>query len=317
MQQSRLIAFLRLLHRKSDSNHRLTAPELAELMDKGGIPVERRSIYRFIEAIREGGIEVEKTGSGYYIKGGLLGPEEARLLLIAARSCPLVEPQADQALESRLLGLLSDYQSADLRAYPGLGVCKRAGCCRYAVAAAAFQAIKNKRQLSVEQAKWELDKRNRPMRTYIRLIVDPFGVIAHEGAFELICKIEGEDAPSAIKLADVRDARVEATLRREWSGFNADDYARKRALMQHGPTENIVLYCKQDVIGDIAERFGVNVRLVKHGDGRLRVALSATADAQFVSWVLRHGDSVEVAAPPELRSRLKEILNNAAGRYSS
>lgn len=317
MPQSKLIAFLRLLYRKSDPSHRLTAPELAELMEKGGNAVERRSIYRYIKAIREGGIEVEKTGSGYYIRGGLIGPEEARLLLLAVKSCPLIEPESAQALESRLLGLLSDYQSADLRALPRLGVYKRAGGCRYAAAAAAFQAIKNKRQLSVERAKWELDKRNRPVRAYTRLIVDPYGIIINEGAYELICKIEGQDAPTALKLADVRDARVEATLRREWHEFNADEYALKRALMQCGPTVNIVFYCKQDVIGDIAERFGAGVRLSRHEDGRIRAALNATADEELVAWVLRHGDSVEVAEPPELRRRLKESLNGAAGRYSS
>lgn len=50
-------------------------------------------------------------------------------------------------------------------------------------------------------------------------------------------------------------------------------------------------------------------------DGRWELQLPYVDDTELVMDVLRHGDEVEVLAPPELRRRVAERLQAAAGRY--
>ena len=52
-QKHKLLALARIFETETDENHRLTVPQLAQMLEAQGIPCERKSIYTDIDALRE------------------------------------------------------------------------------------------------------------------------------------------------------------------------------------------------------------------------------------------------------------------------
>ena len=60
-QKAKLLVLLHIFERKSDENHLLSVPQLAELLEKEGVPAERKSIYADIAALQEAGGKLSRN----------------------------------------------------------------------------------------------------------------------------------------------------------------------------------------------------------------------------------------------------------------
>lgn len=63
------------------------------------------------------------------------------------------------------------------------------------------------------------------------------------------------------------------------------------------------------------ENWHPNQRNSTEADGSYALEILYSDKHELMSDLLRHGANVEVLAPPDLRSRIKRSLHEAAGRY--
>ena len=70
-QKEKILALREILLRESDEEHPLSAGRMVELLAWQGIEAERKSVYADIEALREAGMDIvrsgEGRGSGYFV----------------------------------------------------------------------------------------------------------------------------------------------------------------------------------------------------------------------------------------------------------
>ena len=117
-QKHKLIALARIFELETDENHRLTVPQLAQMLMDRGIPCERKSVYADIDALREMGYDIvlqRGRGGGYWLAHRAFELAELKLLVDAVQSCRFIPQEKTDALIAKLEQLASHYEAVQLQ----------------------------------------------------------------------------------------------------------------------------------------------------------------------------------------------------------
>ena len=114
-QRDRTLTLARILYNETDEFHPLPMTGLMERLEKAGVPSERKSIYRDMEALRRHGLEVEyRPGreGGWYLTGRAFERTELRQLIdpeladhTSHRCDPIIILSCAQSGDAVLLGV--------------------------------------------------------------------------------------------------------------------------------------------------------------------------------------------------------------------
>ena len=118
-QKATILCIYEILKTYSDENHILSAEKIREKLKKlYDIDMERRAIYRNIDALRSIGIEIEgyqENREGYYLVDRLFELSEIRLLCDAVASSEMIEEAAGKQIIRRLIDTQSIFQGRMLQ----------------------------------------------------------------------------------------------------------------------------------------------------------------------------------------------------------
>ena len=80
-----------------------------------------------------------------------------------------------------------------------------------------------------------------------------------------------------------------------------------------GKTEEIIFHCDANILDDIIDKFGTDIKITDLHDGELEVAVKAT-EKGIKFWLLQYLPSVEVVSPESLRDEITKLIAN--NRYT-
>ena len=117
-QKVKLLVLAWQLLKKGDEDHPISTPALIQVLEREGIPAERKSIYTDMETLRDFGLDVQlrkgKAG-GWFIGAREFELPELKLLVDAVQSSRFISRKKSQALIGKLEGLTSEHQARQLR----------------------------------------------------------------------------------------------------------------------------------------------------------------------------------------------------------
>ena len=125
-QKLKALYIMKILLEKTDDEHRLTLAQIQAELDAYGIQAERKSLYDDMEALREFGLDIEKSGSrgcGYYIASREFELPELKLLVDAIQSSRFITAKKSHELIKKVESLASVQPVS----YTHLDVYKRQG----------------------------------------------------------------------------------------------------------------------------------------------------------------------------------------------
>ena len=104
-QKLKILYIREYLERFTDPDHPTTAAQLAAYLEQQGIPCERKSVYRDLEALEDFGLEIGKVngpGGGYYLMERPFSLPELQLLANAVqiRSSSVYSKPADLSADA-------------------------------------------------------------------------------------------------------------------------------------------------------------------------------------------------------------------------
>lgn len=94
---------------------------------------------------------------------------------------------------------------------------------------------------------------------------------------------------------------------------NLSDYTRNQVFMFGGKPEWISFRCKMDIIGQVIDFFGEDVKLTKAGEHHFTVEIY-TSKASIRYWLMQYSSSVDQIKPAELREDVIAMLEDALAR---
>ena len=194
---------------------------------------------------------------------------ELRVLLSAVQAATFVSKKRTSELCDKIRTLSSVYQAKSGLATPSIGGVK---CQRDDVLETVEQvnsAISLPSQLSFSY--YKLNARFSPVqqRHGKRYVVSPYAMIWLHDRYYLVANLSGRDDLTHFRLDRMRSVRVESLPWRHFSevspyrrAFDISDYVLKCVNMFGGEAEDVELCCSNDIVNEIADRFGDKLNIV-------------------------------------------------------
>ena len=95
----------------------------------------------------------------------------------------------------------------------------------------------------------------------------------------------------------------------EW--FDIRDYMDKVFWMYRGPEETVTLRCSTEILDQVVDRFGDEIKLHDVRDGRFSVTVPVKLSTTFYAWVFQFVGQMRITAPEYVREAYARYLEQA------
>lgn len=320
----KLLELLRIFEELTDEEHRLNAAELTALINRRGLKVERKAIYRDIAALNQSGADIVKSGTGYYLASRKFEDAEIKLLLDAVQAASFITERKTEKLSQKLLGLTSRYRAASMVNASKIGGIKCENEEIYYVIDAVNRAIAASRQVSFQYFKTDPDHNDVVQRQGGRYVVSPYAMVWMQDRYYLVCNMPSREDLTHFRLDRMKSVTVERTPSRHFSEvseyirtFDVSHYAKKCLNMYGGTVQRLTLRCENEIASEIFDRFGQDTVTKRDGEDHFLAYVQAAVSTGLFAFFSQFGTQIEVVSPLNVRESVKQRLKDALSLYEA
>lgn len=318
-QKATVLCVYEILKKYSDENHIISAEKIRERLKViYDVDMERRAIYRNIEALRSMGIEVEgynENREGYYLIDRTFEPSEVRLLCDAVASSEMIKEKDSKEIIGKLLDTQSVFQGRMLQ---------------------KTVYVKSKEKVLNKQLFYSIDTLNIAINQGCkvevslleynmdlelvegengRMVISPYATMWAEGNYYLLAKLEDGEELAHYRIDYMRDIELlERNVDMIFGGINPNQYAERFIFQKGEHPERYELECDKDLWNVMAERFGNNMAVVRTERETINVKIKCIP-SEMKQWVMAHGDKCEVIAPKYFRDEIQKAIMETYKKY--
>lgn len=315
-QKIKLICLLKIFFRYTDEKHRITVPQILELLAAQGISAERKSIYNDIDSLRELGFDIIQQrgrGGGYYLASRPFQLPELKLLVDSVQASRFITRKKSDQLIKVLSQFASEYEAQDLkRQVFASSRVKGMNESIYYNVDALHTAIAENKQVSFVYQEWNLEKKKVARRGGGSYQVSPWALLWEEENYYLVAWDQAKgmrhyrvDKMASINLLDAPRLGAEA-----FDPQQMRDYAKPMFSMFGGSPTHVELRCENAMIGPMLDRFGPEVTIVRHDGGFFTLYTDVVVSPPFFGWIFGFGGKVEIVGPAPVRQQFYQALKN-------
>ena len=319
-QKAKLIFLLRLLREKTDRNHGITVKDIANELALWDIHVERKSLYRDFETLRECGYHVEKykKGTEYYycLTEREFTLPELKLMVDAVVSSKFITTAQSDELIKKLEKCCSRYEATELQRTVFLR--ERPKTVNEVVfdnIGKLNEAILRRKRITFQYLDWDKNKRLVPRENGEKSDISPCFLEFNDGVYYMIA-VQGEDRHAkhyrVDKMKDIVLSDVNASenvYRSEFS--NPALYTSKLTNMYGGTSDEIRLSVPENKLGVVIDRFSPSETTIiplKNPDGTYTCKVNVQVSNQLFGWLFGVSDIIKLTGPEHVRKQYDELV---------
>ena len=322
-QRIKPLVIAKILLENTDENTFLTTSDLVQALAEYEIPVERKSIYNDIDALRQFGLDIElKRGrqGGYYIASRDFELPELKLLVDAVQSSRIITDKKSSILIDKLSKLTSKEQAKQLnRQIHMQGRAKMRNEAVYYAIDAVHTAINTAKKISFRYFDYSISKSQIYRRAGKEYIRTPVAMCWNDDNYYLVTFDSSFEDPFASyridRLTDVKVIEEEAE-QYDTNSFNLASYIKQHFGMFTGQTIDAKIIFHESLVSVVLDQFGSDTGLIKYDQDRFMILASVSASPVFLGWIFQFGDKVEILEPESLRDAMRDMLKSGLDRYS-
>ncbi len=306
-QKLKLYYLYKILHDKTDDDHKLTMPELQDHLEAYGVSADRKSLYDDVDALRHLGFDVigEKDGRNFYYHMGTKEFEvaELKLLVDAIQSSKFITEKKSNELIKKLTALVSDYEALQLKRQVVVqGRIKTMNESIYYIVDEIHSAISNNHRILFDYFKWNVKKEMVP-RKEGKYEVSPWALTWDDENYYLIAFDSEAGKIKHYRVDKMRNIEITEDRREGKEHFDKFDvaaYARMNFGMFGGEEVRVKLRFKDEFVGVLLDRFGKDISIRNSGnEGWSEANVDVALSDQFMGWIFSLGTNIVIAGPKE------------------
>ena len=316
-----LLAVLEILKEYSDADHLLTQEDIAAHLEKEyGIVLERKAISRRLDALEEADYELVRSSVGcYLVRPCDFEDAELRLLIDSVMASRHISAKHSKDLVSRLAGLSNRFFESRVKNVYAVGEWnKTESQLLFLNMELIDEAIAKKKKVRYDYNKYDIDGKLHKTHTYT---VSPYQMILHNQRYYLMAHHDTWDDVSFQRLDHMTNmeildepARQLRTVKGYENGIDYKSLGSARPYMYADEPQLVELIAQPNIVDQIVDWFGRDVKMVKQSDGTVKVTLKASSNA-MEHWAMQYVNYVEVVSPKALRDRVRDNILAAAEKY--
>ena len=317
-QKAKLLVLYQVLLKKGDEDRPISTPELIEVLEREGIPAERKSVYTDMETLQDLGVDVQLRkgrGGGWFIGERDFELPELKLLVDAVQSSRFISRKKSAALIAKLSALTSEHQAKQLRrqVYVDRRVKTENESVYYAIDR-LHAAIAAGRVVTFQYFDYNAHREKVFRREGKRYVVSPYGLIWSDENYYLVGWEQGGSGLRHYRV-DRMHALTVTSLPREGDAscknFDLAEYGQKHFHMFSGREAKVRLRCENRFVNVMLDRFGQEAMLIPDGKDHFALTVDAVVSPQFYGWLFGLGHEVQLTAPDWAVEEYREMLEKA------
>ncbi|MBO5746558.1 MAG: transcriptional regulator [Clostridia bacterium] len=322
----RLLKVLEILKAESDKEHPVSATELIEKLKKYDIEVERKAIYKDMEALQDAGFDVVKTGTpkrGYYIADGGFELPEISLLIDAVQSAGFIPKAKSRQLVEKLQGLVSVHQAGELKNRICIENRSKSGNEEiYKNIELLNTAITKQLKVKIKYMRNQLDG-TKLVSTSKDMVINPYALLWEADHYYLIGNNQKYENLTHLRVDRIAEVTLTKEKCRHFSEvsdyaqrFDTADYSRKVFNMFGGEKCRIDLECDVKLLQQITDKFSDGI-FIRHSNNEdtFRFSTEALISDGLVGWLMQFGGDIKVLSPETLKQKVIENAERLAKVY--
>lgn len=316
-----LLRIWQILKENTDYEHPMTQEEIAEKLDRDyGIVLERKAIGRNISLLLEAGVEVESRRAGCYIDTREFEDAELRMLIDGVLSSKHITARHSKDLIERLCGLSNKYFKSHVKNIFSVNDWNKTdNQALFYNIELIDTAIEKGLMIAYDYNKYGIDKKLHKS-SFQR--VSPYQMILHNQRYYLMAYssywgnmvFHRLDRITNMSILDDQPAADLRSIPGYQSGIDYKKLSSAMPYMYTDAPERVTFLAGVEVIDQIIDWFGKDIRISKIDDRTLEVSLVVSPSA-MVHWATQYVEHVEVIAPPDLRNQVKVALEKGVEKY--
>lgn len=320
MQEKKIsaLALLKILEEYTDEDHPLTQPRLLELIETiYHVTLDRRTLYSNIEMLQDFGYDISsysENGKGYYLRERQFEPSQIYLLCNAIHASHFIPQKSSKELIDKLLSTQSKYFKNDFKSTVFVENNRKKENKEFFLNVELLaEAIREKKSVSFVYLKYDIDKKlvERREDPYV---FSPYYLVYNLDKTYLIAKSKNHKDFTHFRVDRIKKLKISdepyIRLNKKEDPY---EYANNKIYMYHGDENSIKIRCKMNILDDVIDTFGKDIRLVADGDNF--VAHVKSAKEGMVYFALQYAKYLEVLEPEDLRKEITEVLKQALKNY--
>ena len=244
------------------------------------------------------------------------GLNEARMVFDSISISQFLSPTQKNSLISQLEGFLSQSEVRQLKQRVRVRPCLMQNEQLPQTLQVIYRAIDEQKCLRFDYSRFDIAGRQQIRKTYRH--IRPIQVVWEQEHYYLVAINPEHDEDDQQRNYRIDRMRNVAFDTGEWRKVKEFGFSYGQFDMFSAKEKRIVTFrVHPDLLDMVFEIFGTNI--ICHPDDKRQdwIVFSAEVElsAGFDRWVLRQTDKIEVLAPPSVRNRLHELLENIIKSY--
>ena len=318
-QKATILCIYEILKRYTDESHILSTEKIREkLKNIYNIDMERRAIYRNIDALRSIGIEIEgyrENREGDYLVDREFELSEIRLLCDAVAASDMINEKIGKTIIKKLVDTQSIFQGRLLQKTVFVKSEKKILNKQLFYNIDTLNvAINQGCKVSVKMMEYGMDH-ELTERQDSPIVLSPYVTLWAEGNYYILARREGMDQLEHFRIDLLKDiAILERGIDMIFGGFNPSQYARKFVFQNGENKGKYEIECGLDLWQEVAETFGKDANVVRNDGAEIAVKIM-TVPSKIKPWILEHIDQCNVTGPKKFREEIQRIVMEAYKKY--
>ena len=318
-QKATILCLYDILKKYTDENHILSAEKIREkLKIIYDVDMERRAIYRNIEALRSMGIEIEgyqDNREGYYLIDREFELSEIRLLCDVIAASDMIKEETGKKIIAKLIDSQSIFQGRMLQKTVFVKSEKKIISKHLFYNIDALNvAINQGCKVRVQLLEYSLDQKLAEVPDG-RIVFSPYATIWAKGYYYILAKREHSEQLEHFRIDHMKDITIlERGVDMIFGGLDPGQYAKKWIYQNGEMEEKYEIECDPDLWQEIAEEFGSHAVVLRKDHKSMAVRVNAIPSVMRV-WIMSHINRCEIIGPKRFRGEIQSEIMKAYKKY--
>lgn len=327
--QLKLLYILDKLYKSTDEEHYISAGELADYLKNKELPANRKSIYGYIDSLKEFGIDIDTDNNGNRILNRQFQLPELKLLVDAVQSSRFISAHKSKELIGNLETLTSEYYAAELKREVFVeNTVKSENNLILNNIDAIHKAINSNKKITFNYFNFVVDfscsnKIRKEFKHYengeIKVYDEsPVALIWKNENYYLLAYDSEKEQIKTFRVDKISNVNISAKDRLEQNIIDTVDinkYADTAFSMYGGESRKVEICAKNELAGVVFDRFGFNISMQKKDEEHFSFMAEVQVSKMFYSWLSGFGDGMKIVYPQDIVQSYKEYIKNILEMY--
>ena len=300
--QIRILHLFQFLYRNTDEMNPASVADILRFWELQGICSERKQVYKDIALLQDFGVDViriKSTQNHYFIGNRLFELPELKLLVDAVESSRFITSKKSGDLIRKLGQLTSNTQAEQLDRHIYMdGMPKPSNEAIYYIVDTIQSSIQSNQQISFQYYEYLPTKEKVLKHQGYRYQFTPYALIWNRDHYYVVGWSEKHMKLSQFRVDRMTSVEMMDQPGHQLLGFEPAEYVQM-----------VTLFCENDVMRSIIDRFGEGVRTEVVDDDHFQAIVEVAPSPPFFGWIFTFAGKIRILKPDNVLEEMRQMAS--------